>query len=263
MNCSDITEIAPLYIAAELDSKRAAEFDAHLKTCPACMAELETQARLDARFRDALLADQVDVSRVNRRIRELIAAESSGIAVSEAQPKLSRWMTAAMGIAAAFLLVAAGYLLMPGHVARVYADAATDHQMEVVDQQPRHWVTDPTAIAALAQKQKISDSIPLELSSGFHLERGKICRLDGLFYLHLVYSDGTREFSLFLRQRDGQQLTGAIRGVANGRFLRASSAGNEHMAAFETSHLTAVVATDQPADVALHFAKVTSAVLQN
>jgi anti-sigma factor RsiW len=261
MNCSDITEFAPLYIAAELDSQRASEFDAHLKTCPACMAELETQARLDARFREALLAKDVNVSRVNRRIRELIAADSSGSAVPQSQPRRGRWMTAVMGIAAAFLLLAAGYLLVPGHIARVYADAATDHQLEVVEQRPRPWITDPAAIAALAEKQGISDSVPLELPSGYRLEHAKVCQLDGRFYLHLVYSDGSREFSLFLRRRDGQQLTGAIRGFANGRFLRASNTGSEHIASFETSRLTAMVATDQPADVALHLAKVVSAAL--
>jgi anti-sigma factor RsiW len=261
MNCTEISELAPLYIAAELDSRRAAEFDAHLKTCPTCMAELETQARLDARFREALLADEVDVSRVNRRIRELIAAESLRGTASPVRSKPSRWMTAAMGIAATFLLLAAGYLLLPGHVARVYADAATDHRMEVVEQQPRPWKTDPVAIAALAEKQGISESVPLELASGYHLERAKICRLDGRLYLHLVYSDGSQEFSLFLRQRDGEQLSGSIRGFANGRLLRVSSAGSENIASFETSHLTAMVATDQPAGAALHLAKLVSAAL--
>jgi len=261
MNCTDISELAPLYIAAELDSQRAAEFDAHLKTCPTCMAELETQARLDDRFREALLSEEVDVSRVNRRIRELIAAESLPGTAPPIPSKPNRWMTAAMGIAATFLLLAAGYLLIPGRVARVYADAATDHRMEVVEQQPRHWMTDPAAIAALGGKLGISDTVPLELASGYRLERAKICRLDGRFYLHLVYSDGSQEFSLFLRPRDGQQLSGSIRGFANGRFLRASSAGNEHMASFETSHLAALVATDQPAGAALHLAKVVSAAM--
>lgn len=261
MNCSDITEIAPLYISAELDSQRASEFDAHLKTCPACMSELETQARLDERFRKALLADEVDVSRVNRRIRELMAAESSGRAMPALRPSSGRWVTAAIGVAAAFVLLAAGYLLVPGHVARVYADAATDHQLEVVQRQARPWIIDPAAITALAEQQGIAVQVPLELAPSYHLERGKVCLLDGRLYLHLVYSDGTREFSLFLRQRDGQQLTGAVRGFANGRFLRAASAGSEHILSFETSRLTAMVATDQPADAAQRFAKAASAAL--
>jgi anti-sigma factor RsiW len=262
MNCSDITEIAPLYISAELDARRASEFDAHLKTCPACMSELGAQARLDERFREALLADEVDVSRVNRRIRELIAAESFRPAAAVSQPRSGRrWVTAAAGVAAAFLLVAAGYLVVPGHVARVYADAARDHQLEVVQRQARPWIVDPAAIAALAVQQGIAGPVPLELDASYHLERAKVCRLDGRLYLHLVYSDGTREFSLFLRQRDGQHLTGAIRGFANGRFLRAASAGSEHLLSFETSRLTVMVATDQPTGAAERFAKAASAAL--
>ncbi|HXO44189.1 MAG TPA: zf-HC2 domain-containing protein [Candidatus Cybelea sp.] len=261
MNCADITEIAPLYISAELDARRASEFDAHLQTCPACRSELESQARLDERFREALLADEVDVSRVNRRIRELIAAESSRPAASVSRPRPARLAAAAAGVAAAFLLLIAGYLLVPGHVARVYADAARDHQLEVVLRQARPWIVDPAAIAALAVQQGIADPVPPELGSGYRLERAKVCRLDGRLYLHLVYSDGTREFSLFLRQRDGQHLTGPIRGFADGRFLRAASAGDEHLLSFETSHLTAMVATDQPADAAKRFAKAASAAL--
>ncbi|MDR3721064.1 MAG: zf-HC2 domain-containing protein [Candidatus Acidoferrales bacterium] len=255
MHCSDISELAPLYIAGEVDSQRAAEVDAHLKTCPACMRELETQARLDARLREVLLADELDVSRVNRRIRELIAADSAGGLVPQLQPGPGRLVTAAMGIAAALLVIAAGYLLMPVHVARVYADAATDHHLEVIEQQPRRWLTDPAEIAALAEQLGISDSVPRALTSGYHLERAKICRLDDRLFLHVVYSDGTREFSLYMRPRDGQHLTGSIRGFANGRLLRICDAGGEHLSSFETSRLTALVATDQPADAALRFAR--------
>jgi anti-sigma factor RsiW len=261
MNCSDISELTPLYIAGELDSTRSAAFDAHLKVCPACMRELETQARLDARLREVLLAEELDVSRVNRRIRELIAADSPVGLVPQLRPGSSRWVTAVMGIAASLLVLAAGYLLLPNRVAPVYADAARDHQWEVVDQQPRHWLTDPVKIAELAQQQGISDSVPLALTSGYHLERAKICRLDGRLFLHVVYSDGRREFSLFLRPRDGQHLAGMIRGVANGRLLHFCDAGGERLSSFQTARLTAVVATDQPAGAAVRFAREVSAAL--
>ena len=53
MNCSDISELAPLSVSGELDRGRAADFDEHLKTCSECFRELETQARLDARLTHA------------------------------------------------------------------------------------------------------------------------------------------------------------------------------------------------------------------
>ncbi len=263
MNCSDISELAPLYVAVELDAKRATEFDAHLKTCSSCFRELETQARLEARLREMLLAEDVDVTRVNRRIREMLANESLEAAVKRVAPPRRRWAAAAMGIAAAFLLAAAGYLLVPGRVSPVYADAAEDHQTEVIEHSPRRWLSDPAQIATLAQKQGINVAVPGELTSGFRLGRARICRLDGRLYLHTVYTDGMHEFSLFLRTRDDEKLNAAIRGFANGRLLRECASGNEHLASFATAHLNAVVSTEQPAAASLAYAKLASAAIKD
>jgi anti-sigma factor RsiW len=258
MNCSDIHELAPLYVCGELDGARASEFDVHLKQCPSCLDEIETQSRVDARLRQVLLAEDLDVGRVNRRIRERMAAEAVQPSVVSLQPRRRRWLKAALGIAAAFLLAVASYLSLPGRFAKVYADAAEDHRMEVVDHGPRHWTTDPVELAALARRLGISLSVPQELAGGYRLEHGKICRLAGQLYLHLVYTDGTTEFSLFLRPRDGERLTGRISGASNGRLLRASDSGDEHLAAFATSHLIAVVAVDKPAGESVECARVAS-----
>jgi anti-sigma factor RsiW len=258
MNCSDIHELAPLYVCGELDAAHAAEFDAHLKRCSSCLREIEAQSRLDALLRQALLAEDVDVVQVNRRVRELMAAETVRPSVVSVQPRGSGWFKAGMGIAAAFVLAVAGYLTVPGRFARVYADAAVDHQMEVVDHGPRHWTADPAELAALEQRLGISLAIPEELLGGYHLEHGKICRLGGQLYLHLVYTDGTTEFSLFLRPRDGERLTGRISGASNGRLLRASDSGNEHLAAFATSHLIAIIAVDKPAGESVDCARAAS-----
>lgn len=263
MNCSDIHELAPLYVCGELDAAHAAEFDVHLKQCSSCLHEIESQSRLDARLRQALLAEDVDVVRVNRRIREWMAGETVQPPVISVEPRGSRWLKAAVGIAAAFLLAAGGYLTFPGRFAKVYADAAQDHQMEVVDHGPRHWTTDRAELGALEQRLGISLNVPQELAGGYHLEHGKICRLDGQLYLHLVYTDGATEFSLFLRPRDGERLTGRISGASNGRLLRASDSGDEHLAAFATSHLIAVIAVDKPAGESVECARMASSSIRD
>jgi anti-sigma factor RsiW len=266
MNCSDIHELAPLFVCGELDAARAAEFDAHLKTCSSCLHEIEEQSRLDARLRQALLAEDVDVVGVNRRIRELMAAETLQprvVSIERPRPAGKRWLTAALGIAAAFILVLAGYLALPGRFAKVYADAAEDHQNEVIDHSPRHWYADPAQIASLEQRLGVAWNVPEELAGGYHLEHGKICRLDGRLYLHLVYTDGTREFSLFLRPRDGERLTGRVRGFAHGRLIRSFASGDERLASFETSHLVAVVATNQDAASGVGFAQIASSAISD
>lgn len=264
MTCSEIARLAPLYITGEIDARSAAEFDAHLKSCPSCMQELERQARLDARLREVILAEETNVARVDRRIRELIAAETAGETLPELQSRSRGWVVSAISVAAAALiLIALGYHTLLGtRVARVYADAARDHHLEVVQRQPRPWLTDPAQIAALAEKQGIAPSAVTSLASGsYHLNRGRLCFLDGRIFLHLVFSDGAQEFSVYLRERDAKALPGPAREIANGKPLCTSDVDSEHIASIETSELTAVVVTDRSSDAALNFARFASAVL--
>jgi len=264
MTCSEVARLAPLYITGELDPRQAAEFDAHLRTCPACMRELQRQSRLDGFLREIVLSEEGNAARVDRRVRELIAAEADGQPLPQLQPRSRRWAAAAIGIAAAAVLLAAvGYrTLMGQQVAGVYAAAARDHGIEVVEHQPRPWLTDPAQIAALAERQGIAASAVTALASGgYHLVRGKLCFLDHRIFLHLVFSDGAREFSVYLRRRDATALAGPVREIANGRPLCTSDVDNEHVASVETARLTALVVTDRSSDAALNFARFASAVL--
>lgn len=273
MNCNDIHELSPLYVCGELDAARAAEFDAHLKSCSSCLQEIEEQSRIDARLRRALLAEDIDVTLVNRRVRELMAAEpvapppavvqSPALNAARKPSTHRRWVSAAAGIAAAFVLATAGYLLLPGKFSHVYADAASDHQDEVIDHSPRRWFTDPAQIAAVEKHFGLSIDIPQELSGGYRLEHAKVCQLDGKLFVHAVYSDGAHEFSLYLRPRDSERLTGAVQGIANGRLLHASMSGGEHLASFKTSHLLAVVATNLDASSAIADARLSSAAIRD
>jgi anti-sigma factor RsiW len=255
MDCTQIAELAPLYLSGELDRERAGAVDAHLKSCPACMQDLESQAGLDARIREAMAAERVDSTGVERWIRAHIAAEPRGKVASA--PSRRAWMTAAMGIAALLLLIAAGYRgLLSQHVARVYADAAQDHQLEVIQQEPRPWLSDRSAISALTEKQGIAGSVPFALSSGaYRLERAKLCYLDGRVFLHAVYTDGAQEFSVYFRVRGAESLPGRARESDNGRPLHVSALNGEQVASFQTDNLTVMVVSDRSSDVALQVAR--------
>lgn len=259
MNCAEVRKLAPLYITAELDAARAAEFDAHLKVCPACMQELQRQARLDARVREALVAEGIDAVRMDRLVRKRIAADEKSRSVPARSA--GRLAAGAAAIAAVVLLAIVGYRELP-RVPRVYADAAFDHQLEIVQQQPRAWLTSAAEIEALAGQQGISPSAVAALSSGaYRLVRGKLCFLDRQIYLHLVLSDGTQEVSVYLRRSDGVPLSGPVREVANGRLVCTSDISREHLASFETPQLVALIVSDQSAEAALKAARFAATVL--
>lgn len=260
MNCSEIAAAAPLYRSGELDPVRAAEFSGHLAACPDCARELRRQAQLDDLLRASVLADAVDTAVLNRRVRERIAAHVSSPSdvISAARPP--RWRIAAIGSVAAMLLLAVGYrhLFRPRSV---YADAAADHRSEVVNAHRRTWITDPAAIAALAERNGVEPRAVLALAPpGYHLARAKLCPLDGRPFLHLVYSNGAGEFSAYLRPRDAQAPAGgAVSRAESDRPVYISDFGAEHLGCVETPGLTAVIVTDESADAAsslAHFAGV-------
>ncbi len=268
MDCNQVGELAPLYLSGELDRERAGAIDAHLRSCASCMREIESQAQLDARMREVIAGERVDATSVERWIRARIstAPRNKVASISPGAPAHSRrrrWIVAATAIAAVLLLAAVGYrgLLSP-HVARVYADAAQDHRLEVVEQHPRSWLLDRAAISALAQGQGIAASVPFVLSSGpYHLQRAKLCFLDGRIFLHAVYTDGTREFSVYFRVRGAEALAGSPREIDNGRILHTSTLGAEQVASLQTKDLTVVVVSDRYSGDALQVARFAASAL--
>jgi anti-sigma factor RsiW len=283
MNCRDIAELLPLHSCGELGPAREVDFATHLVECPKCAEVVKRQEYYDARLRAIVLSDDTSdtdaaAERVNQKVRLQIASSSTARVTpfpsassassassssfismgtssgtsSGASSRARRITAAAMGIAALLIFAMLGYHgLFSQGVARVYADAAQDHQLEVVEQQPRRWLTDPEKIALLGSRVGVPHSAVLGAApSGYRLVRGKICVLDSYVYLHLVYSDGTREFSLYLRPRGVGQLPRATREAAqasNGTTIGECGVGSDHVAAFETPRLTVLLVTDQPA----------------
>lgn len=241
MTCKDVAALSPLFFSGELDRAQAAEFQAHLEVCSSCARELRDQVALDASLRQVILDEHLDLEPLNQRIRQNLTRRVAW-----------RWISAAASIAAA-LVVASIVFRTPTVGAGILADAAEDHRREVVEQEARRWISGQRAMDATALGQGVSLSgIHAPESAGYRLERVKLCRLNGNIYLHLVYSDGAQEFSIFLRHREREPMTAPA---------SAGDRRNEHLAAFRTAALTAVVVTEQSGDAALRLAKLAARAL--
>jgi anti-sigma factor RsiW len=252
MNCAEISTLSPLHISGELDAARAAAFTVHLKSCPACADELARHVEMDRMLRAGVLAEDLNTSALDSRVSAQIASsEKRRRAVSR------RWLAIAASVVAGLIVAGLSYrAFVNRQTARVYADAARDHRNEVIYQQPRRWLADPAAIETLAVQQGLRVATVTALApSGYHLEHGKLCRLDGRAFLHLVYSDRGHEFSLFLRQGDGDALPGKPRETVNGRLLHTADLGDEHLACFQSDRLALMVVGDQSSEVVLRLAR--------
>jgi anti-sigma factor RsiW len=259
VNCSDVIELAPLHFSGELDAHHAGAFAAHLECCPACALRIRQQAELDARLRDAVFAETLDAdtAALEHAVHARIVAEFPAAARhGAAHNRHTSWILAA---AAALLLLVSGFAyrsVVTSRAARVYADAATDHQDEVVLHAHRTWLSQPSAIAALAQSRGVPKELPVLLTPpGYQLERAKLCKLDGQVYLHLVYAGQQGEFSAFVRPRDMQTLHGSVAETSSGKRIYESGRGPAHVAGMQSAHLTAFVVTDQPGDSVMKLAE--------
>jgi len=118
-----------------------------------------------------------------------------------------------------------------------------------MEQQPRRWRTDPAEIEKLAARYGLSNVASLA-PAGYRLEHAKMCGIGGKPALHLVYTDGGREFSVFIRARAGGDAT-----------LHAVRVGSEHLAAFQSDRVEAVIATGGSSGDCLQFARVVESAL--
>jgi anti-sigma factor RsiW len=255
MNCKDIARLCPLYLFGELDAPSAREFLEHRQACHKCAAALDRQTQLDAALRSSVLSGEIDSAALDRRVRQHLAAKR--LASSR------RWLAVAAGIMVMLLAGTVGYRTMfAGESTRLCVEAAQDHRNEVTRGQRRTWLSDPRAIVDLAERSGIPGSLVTRLApAGYRLEHGKLCGLDGRAFLHLVYAQGTHEFSAYLRPLDGRQFAFTVRAAVAAEPLHEADTGHEHISYFQTGQLTAIFVTEQSTDAASSIARAAARVL--
>jgi hypothetical protein len=146
---------------------------------------------LDDLIRSAAMAEPLNSDAVEREVRGRLHRR--------------RWTwLAGVGIAAALALAALGTMRVP----REYKDAVRDHRLEVVEHRPRHWRMDP------ADLRRVENQHPITVPAGYRLKEAKTCGIAGRPVMHLVYTDGSRDVSVYVTGHpsgaaaviDGQQV---------------------------------------------------------
>jgi hypothetical protein len=173
-----------------------------------------TDDELDQRLRASILAEEVDTSRVAAAVRNQIRKPR----------RVALW---ALATAAAASIALAAFLWP--QIPPICVAAAQDHEREIVKGEPRRWLTDLSAIDALAEKQGVPASAIAALgTTGYRLERARLCFLKKQIFLHLVYTKDGSQYSVYLRPRtDEASFSNSVRGA-------------ENLAYFETNRVTAV-----------------------
>jgi hypothetical protein len=208
-----------------MEPEESHALEAHIAKCAACAARIAEERNLDATLRTALVGVDPDTARLEQTLRREMAHHRR------------RHAQAWAGAIAATVVVLAGAGLMWARWTmppKWYTDAAIDHRAEVIDHQPRRWRSGDTELAGLMEQNGLQlGQVTALAAPGYRLERAKVCGIAGARMLHLVFSDGTRTYSVFVSPHPGP--VEAVRTIRQGA---------EQIAGFETGHFRGVVVWD-------------------
>ena len=249
MNCSEVQYYGPLYHSGELEEPFLQDFQQHMEICANCEETIRRERATDEALR--LLSDEpVDTT----RIREVILVKIQQDRTPNKGFRITWWQGIG-GTAALMALTLVTYLsLRPSAPLplTIYRDAADDHRAEVVEHMKLRWAQDDASILSLLKTVGATEELTQQITpAGFHLDRARVCKLLSHRYVHLVYTDGTREVSYFLRSREGEELTGQPIVTVNGKAVYLDSDRNLSVAGFQTQDVTVLLVSDEPKDQVL------------
>lgn len=196
MNCPYYEQVTEAYLSGEIETP---QWHSHLQSCLDCTAKLRAESDFDLVIKHAVTEERLQTRQLESHIRSAIRKSSPW------RPSMfvMRYAIAAAVVFAALSIVTFGYARGRIDLSAICVDAVDDHREEVVDKAPRRWRSDPERLAALSQKLTGDPALPQRVvPPGYHLVGARICDLHGKPYMHLDYSDGSNEISLFLRHRE-------------------------------------------------------------
>jgi len=167
-----------------------------------------TDDELDQRVRESILSEEIDATSLERSIRARLR-----------RPGMPRWLFAA---AAGIVLAIGGGLVYRGffkpQTPPICLAAVQDHEREVLRSEPRRWLSGLSAIESLAEKQGIPASAVAALNTtGYNLERGRLCFLNRQIFLHLVFTRNGDALSVYLKRRGSDSpFDGSVRQASVG-----------------------------------------------
>ena len=197
MNCPYVDSVADAYLSGEIEN---AQWKTHIAGCAWCSSKLAEEAELDLLLKHALTEEPISTQPLEARIRRSINHYGAPM---RPPIRVFRYSVAAMLIFAALSLATFGYAKSRIDRTAICVDAADDHREEVIDKAPRKWKIDPQDLQTLSQKMTGDSGLAQRIAlAGYQFSGARTCYLHGKRYMHLRYSNGSNEISVFLRHRD-------------------------------------------------------------
>ena len=243
MQCENALGMLPAYQARGLDTDDVVALLRHLEECESCASALSLERHLDSMVTEAVTSAAPAADALQLRVQRQIAATPRRRVVAWS------WLATA-----AMFLVATGLglnLWLNGDARKMHllcADAADDHRTEVTEHAALRWRTTLPEIQALARQYVGAVEPPATIESQhLALHRARICRLNGMRFLHMVYRDtnGNREVSVFLATADDDRSRWEGVPAHHATAVHEETSGGVDVSAVHSADLMVVVAADQ------------------
>ncbi len=174
---------------------------------------------LDARISEAFWEAPIHAAFLERRVLRQISAQ------------LRKRRAGVAAIAAAVLIAA---FISTNQPPGILVDAARGHRLEVMEHKPRRWTTE---LVEFEPKFGMTGEKAASLApDGFRILHARTCGLDGQKALHLVFTDGARQISTYVRKTPG------------GRNVTAQIGAEQPASARSTEYQTVAVTTGPDAE---------------
>lgn len=205
MTCPYCERITDAYLSEEIETP---EWRSHLKDCPECTAKLRAESDFDLIIKHAVNEERLQTRQLEAHIRSAIRNDSPWrLPVFT----MLRYGIAATVVFGTLLIGTIGYAKGKMDHTALCTDAAGDHQEEIISKAPRKWRTDSQAVQALSQKMVGDPGVPERITpAGYHLVGARICVLHDRDFMHLDYSDGSNEISLFVARKTSDSVGARI-----------------------------------------------------
>jgi anti-sigma factor RsiW len=208
MNCEEAKGLIQLYLDDELDARNTLAAQQHLELCDDCSREFNILLAQDRSLRRAAQAQIIDGGKLRADILKAIGRQAPAsqttakISRLAYRLKLSPWRRAAAVAALAIVaaLVVLRFAQTPSINESVCAAMIEDHTgHDSVGNMMGAMIINPEELGQFARTFAQLNATPDLSAFGYDNPQGRICKLDGIEFLHLIYRHPDQEpLSLFI-----------------------------------------------------------------
>jgi anti-sigma factor RsiW len=228
MNCEEAKGLIQLYLDDELDARNTLAAQQHLELCEDCSREFNALLAQDRSLRQAAQAETIDSGNLRADILKAIGRQAPAAQTTTKISRLTHWLKiSAWPRAAAVFVLAIGAALVVLRLAQtpqvnesVCAAVIADHTAhDSAGNMMGAMIINPEELGHFIRTFARLNATPDLSAFGYGAPRGRICKLDGIEFLHLIYYHQAQEpLSLFIWPHTPRLTAEQFTALRRGRF---------------------------------------------